>query len=76
MKITTVQGDVDQKIVDIPSGFPGNAMNAEEHIDRFWDAATYQGKRLPEEKIEKIIDTVRHLEAAKDIRSLIPLLSR
>ena len=76
MKITTVQGDVDQKIVDIPSGFPGNAMSAEEHIDRFWDAATYKGKRLPEEKIEKIIDTVRHLEAAKDIRSLIPLLSR
>ena len=76
MKVTTVKGDVYQKIVDIPSGFPGNAMSAEEHIDRFWDAATYKGKRLPEEKIEKIIDTVRHLEAAKDIRSLIPLLSR
>jgi 2-methylcitrate dehydratase PrpD len=75
MKVTTIKGDVYQKVVDIPTGFPGNAMSAEEHIERFRDAATYKCKRLPEEKIEKIIDTVRHLEAVKDVRSLIPLLS-
>jgi len=75
MKVTTVRGDVYQKIVDIPRGFPGNAMSAEEHTERFRDAATYKGHRLPEEKIERIIQKVRHLEAMKDIRILIPLLS-
>jgi 2-methylcitrate dehydratase PrpD len=75
MKVTTVKGDVYQKIVDIPSGFPGNPMGAGEHIERFRDAATYSHKRLPEERIEEIISTVRHLETVKDIRSLIPLLS-
>jgi hypothetical protein len=64
------------RVVDIPSGFPGNPLKDEDHIARFRDAATYKGRRLPKEKIERIIDTVRHLEAVKDIRSLIPLLSR
>lgn len=74
MKVTTVKGDVYQKVVDIPSGFPRNPLKSEDHVDRFRGAAAYGGRSLHEEKMEKIISMVRNLEEVKDIRSLIPLL--
>lgn len=75
LKVTTTTGDAYQAVVDIPSGFPGNPLKSEEHIDRFRDAATHGDKALSAEKIEEIIFIVDHLEEMKDIRSLIPLLS-
>lgn len=75
MKVTTTGGDVYQTIVDIPSGFPGNPLSREQHIERFRDAATHGSRSLPAEKIEEMISMVDHLEDVKDIRSLIPLLS-
>ena len=60
--------------MDIPSGFPGNPLRSEDHIDLFRDAAAYGGRSLSEEKIDKIISMVHHLEDVKDIRSSIPLL--
>lgn len=75
MKVATRTGDVYQKTQDIPSGFPGNPLKSEEHMERFWDAATYGAKGLPKDKVEKIISTIHHLEEMKDVRDLIPLLS-
>jgi 2-methylcitrate dehydratase PrpD len=74
MEVTTTAGNVYRRVVDIPSGFPGNPLKPGEHVERFRDAAAYGGK-FPEEKLERIISTVYHLEELKDIRALILLLS-
>jgi len=75
MKVTTTGGDVYQTIVDIPSGFPGNPLSREQHIERFRDAATHGGRSLSVERIEKIISTVDRIGEVEEIRRLIPLLS-
>jgi 2-methylcitrate dehydratase PrpD len=67
--------EVYHKTQDIPSGSPGNPLKSEEHVERFWDAATYGAKALSKKRVEKIISAVHHLEEMKDVRSLIPLLS-
>jgi 2-methylcitrate dehydratase PrpD len=74
MKVHTVEGKVYHKVIDIPKGFPGNPLSAEEHIERFKDAVTYGDKRIGEERMQKIVLMVRNLEEIQDIRTLIALL--
>lgn len=74
MKVHMLKGDVYQKVIDVPSRFPGNPLSVEKHVDRFEDAVNYGGRRMDDEKIQKIILMVRNLEEIKDIRNLIPLL--
>jgi 2-methylcitrate dehydratase PrpD len=76
VKVHTVGGDMYRKVVDVPGGFPGNPLSVQEHIERFEDAVSYGGRRIDEEKIQKIIAMVRNLEKMKDIRDLIPLTLR
>ncbi len=74
MKVTTKDGNVYLKKVDVPRGLPGNPLSKEEHMERFQDCVNYAEKPLPKRNTEKIISTVDRLEKAKDVCSLIPLL--
>jgi 2-methylcitrate dehydratase PrpD len=75
MKVTTKNGNVYEEIVDIPSGFPGNPLKAEEHENRFREVVSYAGE-VSDERREKIVSTVSELEKLEDVRDLIRLISR
>ena len=74
MRVTTGDGSILQKSVDIARGFPGNPLTKEEHNQRFQDCVSYAGKPLPPQNVEKIVSSVSRLENLTDVRSLIPLL--
>jgi len=74
VRVTTRQGSIYDKSVDIPRGFPGNPLTHAEHMERFQDCVNYSDRPLPKGNIEKIISMVDRLEETKDIRTLIPLL--
>ena len=77
MTVTTKDGNVHHKRVDIASGFPGNPLNKEEHKERFEGFISYSGDLFPRENIEKVVALVNSLEEVEDVRrSLIPLLVR
>ncbi len=75
MKVATRNGNTYYKAVDVPRGIPGNPLTREEHMEHFRDCVNYADKSLPTVNPEKIISMVGRLEEAKDVRSLIPLLS-
>lgn len=74
MKVTTQDGNVYLKKVNVPRGIPGNPLSREEHMERFQDCVNYAEKPLPKRNPEKIISMVDRLEEARDVSSLIPLL--
>jgi 2-methylcitrate dehydratase PrpD len=74
MSVTTRDGTVYHKSVDIARGFPGNPLTKEEHNERFQGCTSYGEKPIPKENIEKVASLVDRLEEVKDVRTLIPLL--
>jgi 2-methylcitrate dehydratase PrpD len=74
MQVTTKDGNVYEKKVDVPRGLPGNPLGKEEHAERFQDCINYADKPLSKGNAEKIVSMVDRLEEAKDMNSLIPLL--
>ena len=74
MRVTTRDGGILHKSVDIARGFPGNPLTKEEHNQRFQNCVSYAEKPLPPENIEQVVSLVSQLEELADVRSLIPLL--
>lgn len=74
MQVTTTEGNVYHKAVDIPRGNPRLPLSDGEHMERFHDCMNYADRSVPEEKVERILSTIARLEHVKDVRSLIPLL--
>lgn len=74
MRVLTKSGKEYLKKMDIAPGFPGNALTAKDHLERFRDCIGFAAKPLPKENIDGILDAVEHLDTVSDIRSLIPLL--
>ena len=74
MKVFTVDGKEYLKKMDIASGFPGNPLTQEEHVERFWDCVAFARKPLQHEKVEGIIKAIDSLEETEDVRTMIPLL--
>ena len=74
MRVTTRDGAILHKSVDIARGFPGNPLTKQEHNQHFQDCISYAGKPLPPENIEKVVSLVSQLEELTDVRRLIPLL--
>lgn len=71
---TTRNGRNYYKIVDAPRGAPGNPMTQDEHMERFRDCVDYARKSGVAVNGEKIAAAIAGLEAAADVRTLIPLL--
>jgi 2-methylcitrate dehydratase PrpD len=74
MNVTTKDGEVLHKSVDIACGFPGKPLTKEEHNEHFQDCVSYAGKPLPQENVEKVVSLISQLGDLTDVRSLIPLL--
>ncbi len=75
MEVKTTGGMLYSKSVDIASGFPGNPLTKEDHIERFRGCIEYARGYYPQHNIGKIISLVETLEEMKDVRMLLPLLT-
>ena len=74
MQVKITGGKVYSKAVDIASGFPGNPLTRDDHIDRFRGCIEYAREYYPQQNINKIISLVNKLEEVEDVRILLPLL--
>lgn len=74
MHVTTRDGSVLHKAVDIARGFPGNPLTEDEHNERFNNCISYARKPLPPENTEKLVSLITRLEELDDVRTLIPWL--
>lgn len=74
VEIKTNGGQVFSKQVDYPLGSPQRPMSFDDCARKFRDCSSYPTKRLPEQRIEKIIELVGHLEELKDVGEIMKLL--
>lgn len=74
MRVLTKDGKEFLKGIDVSPGFPGNPLTQKEHMERFRDCIDFASKRLPEPNIDRVRETVEHLETMGDVCDLIPLL--
>ena len=74
LAVTTVDGAVHRRGLDIPPGFPGNGLSEREHRARFDDCIDYARIRLAPGKVSQWLESLEQLEGCDDVRSLIPLL--
>jgi len=75
VRITMKNGRVYSEQIDDPLGSPQRPMTFSDCARKFRDCATYQGRKLPDRQIEKIIELIGQLEHVEDIVDIIKLLS-
>jgi 2-methylcitrate dehydratase PrpD len=74
MTVTMKDGREFFRQIDIAPGFPGNPLTNVEQEARFHDCITYAKKPLRKENVERIVESVVHIDHLSDVRTLIPLL--
>ena len=72
--IATSAGAAHARRLDIPRGFPGNALSDEEHEARFSDCIRYSAHPLPQEQIGAFVAAVNGLADLPDVRRLVDYL--
>jgi 2-methylcitrate dehydratase PrpD len=60
--------------LDIAPGFPGNALGALEHAERFADCMSYAPYRLPKESVDALPRRVDNLQEESDVRGILDLV--
>jgi 2-methylcitrate dehydratase PrpD len=74
VSITTDDGRIHKRALDIPPGFPGNGLSALEHRARFDDCIDYAQRKPSTQQVNRWLGEIERLEYCDDVRSLIPLL--
>ncbi len=75
MRVMTKNGKEHLRKIDFAPGFPEKPLTDEEHRTRFQDCMGFAGKPLPEEKAERLLHEIDHLELVGDVRGMISLLT-
>jgi 2-methylcitrate dehydratase PrpD len=73
-ELKTVKGEVFSQRVDHPYGHPDKPVSLDSLISKFRECAGFAIKPLPEEKLDKIIELLTHLEEVKDVSEITALL--
>jgi 2-methylcitrate dehydratase PrpD len=74
VQIVTKDGRVYSERMDDPLGSPQKPMSFSDCEKKFRNCSSHSVKKLPDERIDKIIELVGRLEQVKDVRELIELL--
>jgi 2-methylcitrate dehydratase PrpD len=72
--ITTKEGNVQGRRLDIAPGFPGNTLSDEDHAARFDDCMRYAAHPLPARQIDTFLGAVGGLDGLPDARTLVDCL--
>ena len=74
LDITTNDGLVLERALDVPPGFPGAELDDAQHRARFDDCLAYAPARIATAQVDRLLETVQGLARLDDVRSLVPLL--
>jgi len=72
--ITTRDGKVHERKLDIAPGYPGNELDDAQHKKRFRDCMAYAARPLPSDKVERFLGCVDELQSLADVRRLMDFL--
>lgn len=72
--LTTSDGTLHERKLDIAPGYPGNELDDEQHRKRFRDCMAYASRPLPAMNVDRFIAAVEGLERMPDARALLDLL--
>ncbi|WP_255440872.1 MmgE/PrpD family protein [Caenimonas sedimenti] len=75
LRLTTRDGQVALRQLDIPPGFPGNDLDDAQHLVRFEDCMAYAPRPPSVEQRQRLLRAVEALDTLGDVRELLPLLS-
>lgn len=75
VEIRTKRGDVFSKRTDLIKGNPENPLTFDWVEEKFRRCARFAAKPIAEDKLDRIIGTVRELEALEDVGVLVKLMS-
>lgn len=74
VKLTTADGQVHLRQLDISPGYPGNDLTDAQHQGRFRDCMEYAARPLAPRQVDGFLTAVQGLEALPDARALMELL--
>jgi len=74
LDITTNDGLVLERALDVPPGFPGAELDDAQHRARFDDCLAYAPARIATAQVDRLLEAVQGLARLDDVRSLVPLL--
>jgi 2-methylcitrate dehydratase PrpD len=72
--ITTTDGKLHARKLDIAPGYPGNELNDAQQQTRFLDCMEYAARPLPQQQIDGFLAAVDRLERLPDVRGLLDWL--
>jgi 2-methylcitrate dehydratase PrpD len=75
MVVRMRNGSEHRRSLDIAPGFPGNPLTEADHDQRFRDCIDFAGEGFDRTRAEDVLRFIREIEAADDVRRLIPLLT-
>jgi hypothetical protein len=56
--------------VELATGSPGNMLSYDDVVSKFRGCVAAAGRRVPEENIDGVIEFIRSLESATDVRDI------
>lgn len=74
LEVTTAEGRVHQRSLDIAPGFPGAALTDAQHRARFDDCLAYAPHKPPHAQVQRLLDAIEQVGALDDVRALAALL--
>lgn len=75
IEVTTKDGKVYRRGLDIAPGFPGNPLTDDDHMTRFMDCADFGADWIDGDRINEILSFIRNIGSSADVRSLVYLLT-
>jgi len=75
VEIKTKDGNIYSKRVDTPYGSPKNPMSMEAMATKMRDCASYAGKSMKDENVERLIQIISRLEEVNDVGEIVGLLA-
>ena len=61
--------------VDSVKGHPSNPMSFDDCEEKFWSCVPYAAKPLARERLERLVERIRHLEQVDDVADLVALVT-
>ena len=74
VEVQTTDGSMLSSRLDSVYGHPNNPMSDEDVIAKFKDCLQYAKHRIPDHQIDRLIDTLLHLDAVQDVGEASALL--
>ena len=74
LDVTTNDGLILQRALDIPPGFPGSDLDEGQHLARFQDCLGYAPRRMSPAQVDRLLQALDGIERLHDVRSLVPML--